>query len=425
MEKFRFLKKEEVSGLPKTPGVYSFKKERSFLYIGKAINIKERVKSHSQKSNYKDNLFIDEVRKIGYIKTDSEIEALVLEANLIKKYKPKYNVVWKDDKNFFFVAVTKEAFPRVFITHQTNIRSSKFIGPFVDGAALKKTLKLLRRIFPYYTIKKHPDGLCSWCHLNLCPGPNPNKKDYKKNINNLISVLKGKRKSVLLNLKKEMKSFSESQNYERAAEIRDQISALENILSHAKIIGGNPPAGGWKKTEESLKKILGIRSASRRTASWRKKISYIEAYDVSNIQGQKATGSMITFARGEPDKNLYRKFKIKISGSPNDIAMLKEVLERRFNHPEWKIPDLILIDGGMAQLNIAIKTKNRESKTKGIKVMAIAKKKNELYIEDRKKPFLLENLPREIFNLILKMRDESHRFAINYHKKLREKDLFI
>jgi len=431
MEKFKFLKKKSVSKLPKATGIYSFKKGRQFLYIGKANNIRERVKNHFKKETFKNSLFINESSKIGYIKTDSEIEALILEANLIKKKKPKYNIVWRDDKNFFFVGITNEELPRVFTTHQpTKALSSKYqtsnkkkkklntkyIGPFVEGSSLKKTLKVLRKIFPYYAVKKHSNLPCSWCHLGLCPGPHPDKKKYLKDVKNLISVLKGKRSSVLKNLKKEMYSASETKDYEKAGEIRDQLRALEKILSHAKIFEKDKVIkDNWGKTEKELKEILKTKS----------KISRIEAYDVSNIQGQKATGSMVTFIKGKPDKNLYRRFKIKISQKPNDVAMIKEILERRLKHLEWCLPELILIDGGIAQLNAAVRIKNRESRIKNIKVMAIAKKKNELYIENKKRPILLKKLPREIFNLILQLRDEAHRFAIIYHRKIRKKDLFL
>jgi len=418
MEKFKFLTKKGISKLTKKTGVYALQQGKGFLYIGKANNIKKRVKSHFQKSNYRDNLFINKVNKIGYIKTGSEIEAMILEANLIKKYRPKYNVIWRDDKNYFFVGITKQNLPRVFITHQIRQKTKKdktkvkYIGPFVNGTALKKTLKTLRRIFPYYTNKKHPKQLCPWCHLGLCPGPDAEEKEYKKDIKHLISVLKGKSKSVLINLKKQMKSASNLQHYEKAAKIRDQINALQKTLSNARIFGEiEIKKHDWKRIEKELKKIL----------KTKKRISKIEAYDISNIQGQKATGSMITFVKGKPDTNLYRRFKIKVTGKPNDIIMIKEVLNRRLKHSEWDLPDLILIDGGKAQLNIV--SQCLLPRFKQIRVMALAKKKNELYIENQKKPVLLKNLPREIFNLVLQLRDEAHRFAITYHKKLRLKGL--
>jgi excinuclease ABC subunit C len=221
---------------------------------------------------------------------------------------------------------------------------------------------------------------------------------------------------------------SKNQNFELAAKIRDQIGALEIVLAHAKISEettdlirlGQDKVGGWRELEKKLREILKTKN----------KIERIEAYDVSNIQGKEAAGSMVTFINGRPAKNFYRRFKIKTphqgpGGGPNDIAMLKEVLWRRFKHPEWPEPDLILIDGGKAQLNAVVKIKNQHPVLIKSRpgVIALAKKKNELFIEGKKKPVLLKNLPREIFNLILQLRDEAHRFARKYHLKLREIDL--
>ncbi|MCP6719061.1 MAG: GIY-YIG nuclease family protein [Patescibacteria group bacterium] len=420
MEKFKYLKKENSSDLPKETGVYVFKNREKILYIGKANNINVRVKSHFRQSTNRDDLFVNNAEKIGYIKTGSEIEALILEANLIKRYRPKYNIMWRDDKYFSYAGVTKERLPRVFKTHRPKQQAisyklpATYIGPFIDSFALKKTLKLLRRIFPYYTSKNHPDKLCTWCQINLCPGPNPNEEEYKKSIKNLIFILKGKSKTVFKELKNQMKITSNKQDYERAGKIRDQLLALERILSHAKVFRAlEKEEKEWRKTEKELKKII----------KTKKSISRIEAYDISNIQGQKATGSMVVFINGKPDGNFYRRFKIKISGKPNDVAMIKEVLERRFKHPEWTLPDLILIDGGKAQLNAALKIKEQEEVDRNMKVVSLAKRENKLYIEGQKRYLLLKNLPREISNLTLQLRDEAHRFAITYHKKLREKEL--
>jgi len=447
MEKFKYLKTKEINKLPKTPGVYTFKKGGKILYIGKAANIRERVKNHFGQPGYRDNSFLDKVERIGYIKTNSEfaepsahltshpasqgstIEAMILEANLIKKYQPKYNIVWRDDKNYFFVAVTEEDFPRVFITHQPKLQTTnyklqtKYVGPFVDGKALKQTLKVLRKVFPYRTCRVIPNRPCLWYHLNRCPAPcllkskfiqeiPPDslkiKKFSQRNTKNLMKILKEGKNPVLNELKREMKLAVKKQDFEEAAKIRDQIGVLEKILAHAK--------------------IFGEASTAPQSNFWPYK--RIEAYDISNIQGQEATGSMVTFINGLPDKNFYRRFKIKISGKPNDIAMIKECLTRRLNHPEWGMPDLILIDGGIAQLNTVVKIKIQHpvliKSTQGVsypKVMALAKKKNELFIEGQKKPILLRKLPREIFNLILQLRDEAHRFARSYHHKLREKGL--
>lgn len=421
MEKFKFVKKESVSMLPKGCGIYVFRKGRQSLYIGKAVNIGKRVKSYFKKSSFKSNIFIDKVSKIGFIETNSEIEALILEASLIKKHKPKHNIIWRDDKNFFYVGITKEELPRVFLTHQIkeqkteNRKQIKYIGPFVSGAALKKTLRTLRRTFPYYSTGKHPKTPCSWCQLGLCPGPNPDKIKYQKNIKSLIRVLEGKSSQVLESLKKQMRISSQLQDFERAAQVRDQIISLERILSHARVLERlRVEEKTWKKTEKELKKIL----------KTEKRIMRIEAYDISNIQGQRAGGSMVVFTKGAPDKSSYRKFRIKMTKGPDDVAMIKEVLERRFEHVEWGLPDVILIDGGKAQLNAGIYVKNRKQRTANIKVISLAKKENKLYIEGRKGYLSLKRLPREIFNLILQLRDEAHRFAITYHKKLRKKGLF-
>ena len=421
MERFKFLEKKKINKFPNAPGVYGFKKGREFLYIGKASNLRERIKNHFQKPGFKESLWLNTAEKIGYIKTPSEIEALILEANLIKKYQPKYNVMWRDDKNYFFVGITKEDFPRVFWTHQTKVKSQKskvksdFIGPFVDGRALKITLRFLRKVFPYYTKQKHPKNFCPYCHLGLCPGPNPHFQEYQKNIKNLVAVLKGRKSSVLRKLQKEMKKEAQKENFEKAAKLRDQIRALEKIIAHLKVLEDEKNKKNWQEIQKKLQKIF----------KTKKEIARIEAYDISNIQGQEATGSMITFVQGKPEKNLYRHFKIKISKKPNDIAMLKEVIQRRFHHPEWGLPDLILIDGGKAQLNAIFEIKKQKlGSKKEIKIMSLAKKHNKLYIEGKKNPLLLKTLPREIFNLILQLRDEAHRFAYSYHEKLRSKKFF-
>jgi len=424
MEKFKFLSKDKISQLPKTSGVYCFK-NKQILYIGKAINIKNRVKNHFQQPSYRDGLFTNQTSKIGYLKTGSEIEALILEANLIKKYQPKYNVVWRDDKNYFYVGVTREEFPKIFITHQKKVKNI-FIGPFVDGNALKQSLKVLRKVFPFRSCNVLAKHTCLWHQLGRCPAPCLTKsnlagqlpsfkkeleKECQKNAKNIIKIIQGNKNQVLYNLKKEMKELSLNQNFEKAGRIRDQIKSLEKVFSHTNVFKSNNLEQPNIETnpQQTLRRILNIEKTVRR----------IEAYDVSNIQGQTATGSMVTFIDGSPAKNYYRKFKIEISGKPNDTAMIKEILSRRLKHQEWPYPDLILIDGGKAQLNAAKKA----IKKLKIPLASLAKRNNELFIEGQKKPLLLKNLPRETFNLVLQLRDEAHRFALKYHHKLRKIDL--
>jgi excinuclease ABC subunit C len=426
--KIKYLSKNNISKVPKASGVYCFsakggsasggKDKKETLYIGKAINLKKRIKDHFRKSGFRDHFFIDRVGTIGYIETGSEIEALILEANLIRRCLPKYNVAWKDGKNYLSVGFSKEKLPRVFLGRRTETNAD-FLGPFTDARALKTTLKLLRRVFPFYTTKKHGSKPCQYCLLGLCPGPNPDQKQYRKNISNLMRVLRGQKQGLIKKLRHRMVQASNEQDFEKAAQVRDQVFALESVFSHKRLF---ETMSDKNRSFAELQKILKLK----------KPITRIEAYDISNIQGQQATGSMIVFKNGRPDKDQYRKFKIRFLAKPNDTAMLKETLERRFHHSEWPYPQVVLIDGGIGQLNTALKFKNQkskikitkqkdEAKIKDIFFLAIAKRHNELFIEGLKKPILLKNLPQEASNLILYLRDEAHRFAKNYHLKLRRK----
>lgn len=448
---------KNINKLPKKVGVYLFysqptsnTKNPAPIYIGKAINIRIRVKNHFLQPSFRDNLFIGKVTRIGFLETASEIEALILEANLIKKHQPKFNVVWRDDKNYFYVAIAENVrgVPYVFITHQIHKseiinHKSTTIGPFVEGGALKKALKYLRRVFHFYTSSRHSKNPCTWCHLDLCPGPNPSIEEYRKNIQKLEEIFRGSSKKVLNSLKKEMAALSKENKFEEAAKKRDQIQALEQIMLHAHVIENMEQNNGWSKTQGLLQSILGTT----------RMISRIECFDISNIQGKNATGSMTVFKDGLPDKSQYKKFSIRIAQpslsargmrkrpyellteKPNDIAMLKQVLIRRFNHPEWPYPEVMLIDGGKAQLNVAIQIKNEGTilptavvnrvPVKSIKIISIAKGRQELFIEGIKAPIPLKSLPQEVYNVVKYLDDEAHRFAISYHKLLRKKKLMI
>jgi excinuclease ABC subunit C len=217
-----------------------------------------------------------------------------------------------------------------------------------------------------------------------------------------------------------MQVLANQHKFEEAGKIRDKLRALEQVMAHTHVIESQNAKTKnqsltnekWITTEKILQEIL----------QGKRSISKIECYDISNIQGKFATGSMVVFVNGAPDKSQYKKFRIRMKNEPNDIAMLKEVLTRRLAHPEWGYPDVMLIDGGIAQLNIAIKTKYAVVAAKNIKIISIAKGKRELLIEGTTK-IHLKNLPQEIYNLIVALDDEAHRFAISYHKKLRKKAL--
>jgi len=453
---FHFLEKEKISQLPNLSGVYAFLgANKEMLYIGKAINLKERVKNHFLSQGLKENIFVRQSREIGFIITESEIEALILEAELIKKYQSKYNTIWRDGKSHLYVFITKEEFPRVFVDHLSpkifNLPFAiyKKIGPFIDGSALKQALRVLRRVFPFRTCKRLPKKPCLYKELKLCPAPcsstcaslsnikkqnnvqtkNAPKQEtqkYNNNIKSLIKVLEGKKQSVLNSLKKQMRQESQKENFEKAKEIKEQLMALEKIFQHSHIFQKEIFFGNWKTIEGLLQKILFSPAKKQKKSKQRlQRITRIEAYDISNIQGASATGSMIVFENGSLQKNYYRRFHIRIEGKPNDTAMLKEVLQRRFQHKEWALPQLILLDGGKAQLKAGLHVKKLlwPALAQNIIFTALAKRNNELFCENWENAVLLKNLPPVVNRLFIYLRDEAHRFALQYHQQLRKKKI--
>lgn len=410
---FTYVSTTNIANIPQTPGVYIFKGKEGVLYIGKAGNLKTRVKTHFAQPTWRDNLFINQTTKVGYESLTSEIEALLKEAELIRTFSPKYNVLWKDNKNFLFVEVTRDPLPRVLLVHQPDPKA-KHVGPFVDSRSIRRTLRTLRWVFPYYTKKRHGVSRCQECQLGICPGPDPDSATYKANVRKLVSVLSGKHKSVMRQLEKEMKSYAATQNYELASHKRDQLQALVNVFEHSYVLSPLPlkrPKAFWPAVERELREVVGVKHP----------ISRIETYDISNTQGKEATGSMVVFKEGRAAKDLYRKFKIRMEAKPDDFAMLRETLGRRFRHAEWKFPDLVVIDGGKGQLSSAVQVRN-EAKL-AFPIVSLAKKHNELFLEGRSEPVLLSSLTPDLAYLILFMRDEAHRFAVTYHRKLTALDL--
>ena len=367
------------------------------------------------------------------------------EARLIKKFRPKYNILMRDDKNYSFVTITGGDFPRVVITHQPKafIGVKKVIGPFTDAKSLRTALALLRKAFPYCTCKLAHRGLCLNAELGKCPGPccqrslrKPSariKSAYQRNIKAITAILSGKKISELISRKKsEIKTASQALEYERSAHLRDQVFALEQILRHKNVLRlPSDGTGKWGALEEKLRKVS--RAAKR--------IERVEGYDISNISGTSATGAMVVFVKGAPYKNEYRKFKIRSVKGANDVAMMAEVIIRRFRHEEWPFPELIVLDGGKAQLNAVLRfltnqtritpriytnskktiRVNSRANLKQIRVVALAKRDEELFVENRKYPIQLKKQPRDVLHFFQRVRDEAHRFARIYHHKLRQK----
>lgn len=422
------------------------------VYIGKAAHLKKRLNSYWRKNvSAKVSQLLGEAVRVKWVIAESEIDALLKEAELIKQYRPKYNIMMRDDKGYFYVGFTKDTFPRIFMTHQPNklsIINYKFIGPFTSGGALKIVLRLLRRLFPHCTCEKPHKRPCLSSQIGRCPGycclrkrgqAQTNKsqtdaeKKYKKSIKSIIAVLTGKKKGLFKKLKKEMGQAVKLREFERAAVLRDQMLGVKNIFSHPLRSVLRAPRSPWPKIEKIIQAVAGAK----------KKISRVEGYDISNISGTAATGSMVVFIYGIPEKSEYRKFKIKTVHQISDVAMLKEVIGRRLAHTEWPYPDLMLIDGGSAQLSAGLAELRRHQinadqrrklpresaldksprrSAAAIAIVALAKREEELYIEGRAKPILLSTLSAEAAFFFQRVRDESHRFARRYHHKLREKE---
>ena len=411
--RFDFFSKKEIDLIPSSCGVYCFKGKRRIFYIGKSKNLKQRIKNHFNSLSFKNFHFLKKTEKIGVILTDNEWSALLLESKLIKKYKPPFNIIWKDDKNYFFVCITKEEFPRVFITHQKKEKNALYFGPFVEGRALKKVLFFLRRIFPFYFQKKHPPQKCSWCYLGYCPGPFPDKKEYQKNIRSIISFFQGKAGNLLERMEKEMFALAKKEDFEKAQKVKEQIFNLKKVLLNIHLIY-EENEDKWQRIKSDLQEFFQIKSDFKR----------IEAFDISNIQGKEAVGSMVVFENGRPSFKDYRKFKIKGKEEPNDILMTREILERRFSHSEWPFPDLVVLDGGKAHLNLGQILKKENPNLKKIIFVSFAKESQRLFSENKKNSIPIKKLKPTISYLIFKINKESHRFALSYHQKLKKKKLF-
>lgn len=388
--------KKIPKNIPQSSGVYLIKKRKEILYIGKAGNIQKRVESYFRSSDNKIKKLINDATSISFLKTETVIEALILEAKLIKKIKPSYNVKEKDDRSFLYVAFTKEKFPRVILVRGREMRKKDFkevFGPFVSSSNIQEALKIIRRIFPFsaHDPKKKFNKPCFDYEIGLCPGTCINKvdrKEYLKNISNIKKFFKGEKAGILKSLKKEMLFYSNNLNFEKAEKIKRQINAVLHIRDTSLI------------TAESF--------AEKRKERW-------EGYDISNISGVFAAGSMVVFEDGEPKKEEYRKFKIRTINKANDVGMLREVLSRRFKKT-WLLPFLILVDGGKGQVSATRDVLN----SCGLKIPVIGVAKG----EKRNKNEFIGIIPKGINKKdLLYLRDEAHRFAINYHKKLRE-DIF-
>ncbi len=375
--------------------------KNAILYVGKAVNLRRRVSSYFQRPHdYRISKMVSLVRNIETKNTDTAIEALILEAKLIKKFLPPYNVLEKDDKSFLYVEITKEKFPRILLTRGKdlktpgrNLKIAKQFGPFTSSSSLKEALKILRKIFPWsiHLPTEKFKRACFEYELGLCPGVCINaitSKEYKKNISRLIMFFEGKKEAIIGSLKKEMIVLAKKTEFEKAEKLKRQIFALNHIHEVALI-------------KEDYLDGDSVPVAMR-----------IEGYDISNISGTSAVGSMVVFENGVPAKGQYRKFRIRTIDTPNDVGMLKEVIDRRLDHKDWPIPDVLLIDGGAPQVNGVLEVLEEHSMR--LRVLGLAKG------PERKNNDVIGIMPKGLdLKTLVNVRDEAHRFAISYHRNLR------
>jgi excinuclease ABC subunit C len=410
------------------PGIYLFSNEKGkILYVGKAKNLKKRVSSYFLKNialGTKTAILVSQTAKIQTIITNSEIEAFLLENSYIKKYKPKYNIKLTDDKAYPMVRITiKDEFPKVLLVRRPDDKNSIYFGPFPNASnALRMVLKSMRKIFPYQSAPNHGKRICLYYHLGLCPCPavfaSPELRlEYRKNIKHIVDFLNGKTKKIIRDLRRERDALSKNEDFERANLLQNKINAIELITGQPYRkeldIYVNPNLASDLR-EKEIQELINILNQNKAGV---KSLQRIECFDISNISGTNSTGSMVTFVNGEKDGNWYRRFKIKKLNSPNDFGMMKEVLERRLAHNGWPYPNLIIVDGGKGQVSTAVNVLGN-LKLK-IPVIGIAKKEETIVTSDLKEISLPKN--SDALKLIMRIRDEAHRFAITYHRKLRSK----
>jgi excinuclease UvrABC nuclease subunit len=404
--------------LPDAPGVYFFKLGKEILYIGKATSLRDRVKSYFAKDLIatRGPLIVDMVfqaDKIDFIQTNSVLEALILENNLIKKHLPHYNTKEKDDRSYNYVVITKEEYPRVLIVRGKELKAgvpykirSQF-GPYPNATQLREAMNLIRKIFPFRDrCEPNQQKPCFNYQIGLCPGICFNlisPKDYKKIIKNIELFLSSKTSRLIKKLEKEMKAYAKSKDFEMAKKTRDTIFALQHIQD-VSIIAREEN----QKSNFSRFTLPRRRGGAYATQNFTSDFPHrIEAYDAAHLAGSNNVGVMVVMENGELKKSDYRKFKIQ-NTQGNDLGALKEMLERRLKHTEWPMPDLIVVDGNLNQVNV-VKTLTK------IPVVAVTK-------DDRHKAKALigaEELVNKYQKEILRINSEAHRFAIAFHRQRR------
>lgn len=432
-------KRDSAKRFPEGAGIYTFFKGTKPIYIGKAINLKRRVLSYFDLDlEPKTKRMVSEADHLSFILVTNELEALLLEARLIRKYMPQYNIAAKDDKHPLYIIITKEKYPRVITGRKIDLNKEATLavyGPFPSSTNVHFVLKHLRRIFPYSDHKVGKRG-CLYSHIGLCnPCPSEierikseelrikKRKEYMLNIKKIKSILDGKIGVVKNDLEKDMVVASKNEDYEVAAKIRDQIKRIEYITqpqipTESYMENPNLYEDIRKKELSDLRKILNSKFLILNS------LGRIECFDIAHLAGSNPTASMVTFINGEADKKFYRHFRIRQNKGNSDADSMREVINRRLKHlRDWGKPDLIIVDGGKSQVGIFV----RELEGSEIPVVGLAKRYETLVFpvtSDHTTLFKEYRLPKgPALNLVQRIRDEAHRFARKYHHTLISREL--
>lgn len=418
----------KLKDLPTSPGVY-FHKDASgeIIYVGKAANLRNRVRHYFQKSRARDpktDALVNEIVDTDWLTVETELDALFLEAEMIRRYMPRYNILLRDDKSFTYVRIDiKSNHPTVSYTRHPLDDGAEYFGPYLSKVGISTALKHLRKVFPYSTHPPTniPKRACLQAQLGLCPGLEAgltSLEDYRRNLRQLMTYLRGSRKKLMSDIEKLMAQAAKDQNYELAAMYRNKLHSLKSL--EKKIIFGDRELHDISKDVglTRLAEILTLPLPPRR----------IEGFDISHMSGTDNVASMVVFSGGVPDKSQYRKFKMRLPGN-NDFGHMTEALTRRLsekNIKQWGVPDLFLIDGGKGQVSAAYAAMKAQGQS--VPMIGLAKRYEEIIL-----PVIDENDPTKIvdFNvivlshsddalkLLMRVRDESHRFAVSYHTVLK------
>ncbi len=405
--------KIRLQEMPERPGVYFLKnRDNEIIYIGKALSLKKRIAGHFRffgQGLSKETLMMSQVARIDILETPTEAEALLLEASLVKEQLPKYNQMLRDDKSYPFLKITAEEYPRLLVVRERKADGGKYFGPYTSASLLRQAVRWLRREFPMRTCKKLPAKICLMYHIGQCAGPCENrqtKNDYLTTVKELQFFLEGRRDAIVRSLAKRMKLFSRQHEYEKAQTHYELMKALSSVPS--RLSSKMEPS----QVLADFQKVFSLPSLPRR----------VECYDISNIQGQQPVGSMVVFQDGKPSRADYRRFHVKTVKGIDDYRMMREVVGRSYRRrleEKKPLPDIVVIDGGKGHL-MAAKAELDILGLAQLPIVSIAKEHEIIFSPHRQRPYVLSG-SSPVLQLLRHLRDEAHRFAIGFHRRLHRK----